>query len=330
MAPTLYAHLPGLKLREGDAPFAGGLLRRLPFDEWVSLESEYQWADSKYERARPTFWIRELASDVSEASEAIKDAVSTALWPVHAAFLLDHQAPLLPNPLLSSCYVCTDPPPEYSDIVRSSVLRQIGPMERELIVYGDPLTYTYGAADLAGVERRLQFVEANHLRDLNDDIGAGIRVLEETARPDSWYGGDQVICQLHGFVRCMAACESLLLAQIDEGEKVEITQTFGRNAAVLFTASAEQKERAEKQFVELYRLRTQLIHGRASAVGADAETIKKLTQGRRLLRNIIMAALLLRVRDCDRAPLWQLLQQCWNDPERHARLAQTMTELRSL
>lgn len=327
MATTLYAHLPGLKLGEGDAPFAGGLLTRLPFAEWVSLESEYQWADSRYERAQPTFWIRELESD---ASVAIQEAVSAALWPVHTAFLLDHQAPLLANPLLSSCYVRKDPPPEYSGVVRFSVMRQIGPMERELIVYGDPLTYTYGAADLAAVERRLQFVEVNHLRDLNDDIGAGIQVLEETARPDSWYGGDQVICRLHGFVRCMAACESLLLPPIDEGEKVEITQTFGRNAAALFTASAEQKERAEKQFVELYRLRTQLIHGRASPVGADVETIEKLTQGRRLLRNIIIAALLLRMRDSDRAPVWQLLQQCWNDPERHARLAQTMTELPNL
>jgi hypothetical protein len=327
MGTTLYAHIPGLKLGEGDAYFAGGLLRRLPFDEWASLESEYQWADSKYERAQPTFWIRELSSD---ATDAMQEAVSAALWPLHTAFLLDHQAPLLANPVLSSCYVRTDPPPEYSGVVRSSVMRLIGPMERELIVYGDPLTYTYGAADLAAVERRLQFVDANHLRDLNDDIGAGIQVLEETARPDSWYGGNQLICELHGFVRCMAACESLLLPQIAAAEKVEITQTFGRNAAVLFTASAEQKEHAEKQFVELYRLRTQLIHGRASPVGADAETIEKLAQGRRLLRNIIMGALLLRMRDSDREPLWQLLRQCWNDPQRHARLAQRLTELRNL
>ena len=327
MAATLYAHLPGVKLAESDAPFAGGRLTRLPFDEWAGLESEYQWAGSKYERSQPLFWMRDLSTD---ASDAIDGSVSAALWPLHTAFLLDHHAPLLPTPMLSSCYVLWDVPPEYSDTISAPVRRLIGPMERELIVYGDPLTYTYATTDLAAVERRFQFIEANRLKDLNDDLGAGIQVLEETARPDSWYGGDQRICQLHGFVRCMAACESLLLPDIDEGDKVDITQTFGRHAAVLFTASAADRARAEEEFVELYRLRTQVIHGRTRAVGANADTIARLAEGRRLLRNIIMAALVLRRNDPDRSPLWQLLQTCWNDPERQAHVAQMLSDLPNL
>ena len=327
MATTLYAHLPGLKLAESEVQLGGGRLTRLPFCEWASLESEFRWAERDYEKSQPVFWIRELPTD---SGDAIETVVGAALWPLHTAFLLDHHTPLLPTPLLSSCYICWDTRGEYADVIGPSVKQLIGPVERELIVYGNALSYTYSAAELGAVERRLQFIETNKVQDLDDEIGAGIHVLEETARPDSWYGGDQLVCQLHGFVRCMAACESILLPGIDEGEKSDITQTFGRNAAMLFAASAEQRMRAEKYFVELYRLRTQLIHGRASPLRTDAETGARLAEGRRLLRYLIMAALLLRTRTPEALPLRQVLQESWKDPERQARLAQILTDLTDL
>ena len=60
MTATLYAHIPSLQIDENEVAFGGGRLVKLRFDEWIALESEFDYADRKYARADPVFWIRDF------------------------------------------------------------------------------------------------------------------------------------------------------------------------------------------------------------------------------------------------------------------------------
>lgn len=321
MNAVLYAHVPGLRIDRTEVPFAGGRLEKLPFDEWISLESEFEYADRKYAEGDPVFWIRDLVMDGEVTFQEVSRAAGDAVWPMHTAFLLDKRVPLIPTPTLSCCYVAMPAPPELSDTVTRSVVRLIGPIEREFIVYGSPLMYEYSADDLASVDDLYRFIASSGVRDRRDDISAGIKLLEETARPDSWYGGDMVLCQLHGFVRCMAATESILLPSEEERDSGEITQTFGNHAATLLAPFLEERDRAAKYFADLYRFRSELMHGRSIPDQKDPSVAARLREGRQLLRNVVYAALTLCNAMPDAAPLGLLLQESWDDPDRQSTLA---------
>jgi hypothetical protein len=325
MTAVLYAHIPGLKIEEAQVPFAGGQLKRVPFDEWIALESEFEYTDRKYERAGPVFWICDLPLGAEATEEEIKRSAYDAVWPVHTSFLLDNGAPLIPTPALSCCYLVILPPPELSDTFIRSVRRFIGPMEREFIVWGSPLTYSYTAEDLASVDKVRHLIEVSGIRASSDEVRAGIDVLEETARPDSWYQGDMIFSQLHGFVRCVAAAESILLSP-KEGADGEKTQIFGRHAAALFGLSREDRERAAKHFSDLYRFRSDLMHGRSMPDEKDPAVAAKLHEGRQLLRNAACAALTLLTAMSDRVPLARRLEESWIEPERERELAAILSK----
>lgn len=308
-----------------EAPFAGGQLKKVPFDEWMALESEFEYTDRKYAEADPVFWIRNLPVEDEATQEEVAQAAYKAVWPAHTAFLLDKRVPLIPTPALSCCYVVTPVSPEFSDTVSNPVIRLIGPMEREFIVWGSPLTYDYTARDLAPVDEHCRFIESSGVRDWKDGVRAAIDVLEETARPDSWYQGDMVFSELHGFVRCMAAAESLLLS-LKDGADGEKTQTFGRHAAALLNLSREDRDRAAKHFADLYRLRSELMHGRSIPDETDASVAARLGEGRQLLRNVVCAALILRSAMPKAPSLALLLRESWVDPERERMLAGILKE----
>src|SRR5262245_19989296 len=102
--PTLYAHLPSVKMEPDEWPFAGGRLVRLPFEAWQALDSELTFSDSKYLKADPVFWVRDLDDSVPRDPAALTVLAHRLLWDVHTAFLLELSTPLLPTPLLSCLY----------------------------------------------------------------------------------------------------------------------------------------------------------------------------------------------------------------------------------
>jgi hypothetical protein len=266
------------------------------------------------------FLVRQLAPD-DQSPETLAIAVSDAIWPVHVAFLLDRKIPLMATPTLSSSYVVLPVLPDSADIVSRSTLRFIGPLEREFIVYGSPLTYRYDAEDLVAVDGRCSFLVTNDVRNRGGDVLAAIDVLEETARPDSWYVEDLKTDYLHGFVRCMAACESLLLSADDGGKGDSITETFGRHAAALLRPLLRNREEGAKYFSSLYQLRSQLIHGRAVPDQQDQSVLSQLHGGRRLLRDVVCAALTVQVAMPDGFPLNHILSDAWADPDKQLALA---------
>lgn len=291
MDALLQAHFPGLQLDEPEWPLAGGLLRALPFAEWHAVDGTFADAQRQYERSQPVFWCIRFEFDEAEVATQLPLRVNELLWPVHTAFLLDEWVPLLPTPALSCSYVSL----LSAESGHLPVLRLIGPLEREFIVFGSPLSYRYDGEHLADVDARATgFTTAltsvgTRLQD--NELAAALNVLEETSRPDSWYYGDARIWPLHGFVRCMAAAESLLLPPESERQPGEITQSFARRAAALLSTSCTVDEDMEKRCAELYRFRSSLVHGRDLPAENDRHVREQLDAGRKLLRSIICAAL---------------------------------------
>jgi hypothetical protein len=119
----------------------------------------------------------------------------------------------------------------------------------------------------------------------------------------------------------MAATESILLPPEEERGKGEITQTFGRNAQALLAPLLADRDRAAKYFADLYRFRSELIHGRSIPDQKDPSVAARLREGRQLLRNVVCAALTLRNTIPDAAPLGLLLKESWSDSDRQSSLA---------
>ncbi|MDX2464156.1 MAG: hypothetical protein QNK31_06565 [Porticoccus sp.] len=312
MSITLYTHLPGVRLEENNIPFANGHLTKLPFDEWFALESKFKYTETKYKKSAPVFWIKVLATDDKTGLNELIDTTSEETEQLHTAFLLEPRTPLLPTPSLSSSYITIPSSPDISDVVKGSTQRLIGPMEREYIVFGSPLQYLYSAPELKLVEDIYNLIRATNVLHLTEELTAGISVLEETARPDSWYEGDQQISLLSGFVQCIAACENILLPpkeQIPPGKK---TETFGQQAASLTNITPSENEKSAKKYSDLYRLRSSLMHGLPASSQHSNKMDSSLHEGRVLLRYSILASLELRNSVPDAPPLWSLLKEKWS------------------
>lgn len=312
----LHAHMPGLLIKD-TLPLAGGSLQRLSFSQWADLESEYEDSDSPYEESAPVFWSRELTIDGELSPDTLADVIYEATWYVHTALLLSDDAPLLPSPSLSCRYAVLSFPQEGRPEPAQLVHRLIGPLERESVVYGSRLTYPFGAEAVHAADRRHSLLLANGAEDWTNEIRAGIDVLEETARPDSWYVDSMELDHMHGFVRSIAAAESILLTDAELGEADTATAAFGQRAAALLLAKSSDRAKGARFYSALYSHRTRLMHGRTMS---DPESGEVLAHGRNMLRAVVWSALVLRSMGAPSQPLGQTLAQAWADPSTQAAL----------
>jgi len=83
----------------------------------------------------------------------------------------------------------------------------------------------------------------------------------------------------------------------------------------------KDRDRAAKYYADLYRFRSELMHGRSIPDQKDPSVRARLREGRQLLRIVVYAALTLRNAMPDAAPLGSLLKKSWNDPDRLSTLA---------
>lgn len=300
-----------------ERPFAGGRLVRLPFEEWQTLDSEFEFSDVKYRKTDPVFWVRELDDSIRHEPAALITAAHRLLWDVHTALLLELSAPLLPTPLLSCLYF---------EGVGDAVMQSIGALDREYIIYGSPLPFTFDSDGLDDAEAVHRYLVATGVHDMTGTIRAALDVLDETARPDSWFGGDPGVSRAHVFVRCIAAAERIMLPREHDFEKGQVTKTFGRHAGALLGAQFDDREGTSEHAGGLYRLRNEMLLGHARPDPADEALTKRFSEGRRLLRSAIYAALTLRKHVSDSAPLWRWLAACWDDPQEQQRLVAALND----
>ncbi len=322
--PTLYAHLPGVRMEPDEHPFAGGRLMRLPFEVWRALDLgfdvELTLSDAKYRKSDPVFWVNELDHDIGRDRETLMAAAYPALRDVHLAFLLDRSAPLLPAPTLSCLYFEFVETSALDDGEHGGVLPCIGPMGRELVVHGSPLSLTFEEDRLDDVDALHGYIESTAVRDVRGTVRAAIDVLAETAQPDSWHGGDPFVSRALCFARCIAAAERLLLPPEHDFERGDIAKMFGRHAGALLGALFDDRDGTSEHADGLYRLRSELLQGRKVPSTPDNELNERFAEGRRLLRSAIYSALTLRGHVSDSAPLWRWLAACWEDPAQQEKL----------
>lgn len=321
MPLMMYAHLPGVRLDDGTSgfPLGQGQVDSLPFERWLELDDEFRHVEKKYERSRPAFWVGELAvSDPGDKGE-IMGAAEALLWRLHVAFLLEPRTPLLPAPWLSALYFVLPPPPELAEL-GPFVVRQRGPMEREWIVFGSPLSYSYDAADFTDVGKVFTMFGGSGAAAAFAGLEAGIEALERTARPDSWWGGEQTLRRASEFVHCIGGSEAILLPPPEERTPGTLTETFGRHGAALVARSRDEFAARAAEITDLYRLRSRLVHGRIGLRDLHGVQAKQLSAGRALLRAVILGAMALGRSASGAESLPHLLSRAATDPTAHGQL----------
>jgi hypothetical protein len=285
---TAFIHLPGVVLPGEQCALGPGRIARLPFETWQTLDPAFRDTDRKYERSHPVFWIGDIPG---ETDDEATPSVFEISFKLHLAFLLEETAPRLPTPSLSTRYLRVRASSEASEAPVTATKRLFGPMEREWLVFGSPLTCTYDAAALSRVATMYGLVERTDPACSVRGIGAGLRTLEWTARPDSWHGGDSLRHDINEFIHCVAASEHILLPSAEERLEGGITEMFGRHAAALLCHEPAALEANAKGLSDVYRLRSRLIHGRIGARDLTERQRAQLPLGRRLLREILVSAL---------------------------------------
>ena len=317
---TLTLHLPGVALSGEGGTLAAGRVAALSFKEWQQHDGAFPYAEYQYSRSCPVFWIGPVTFDEAEEG-ADMAAIAGMQAQIHDAFILDVAVPWLPSPAMSTCYLVCPPPPEHSDVVLSSWRSIIGPLEREWIVFGSEIRESFDAARLAAVQQRWEILECAGPAAREGPAGAALATLECTARPEYWWGtkhGASVI----EFLQCVATCESLLLGDDPGGT---LTDTFSQHAAALTARAPQDRAALANLWGRVYRLRTELVHGRRGLAELDSAQQALLPQPRRLLRDIAEAALRLADTRCRvTGSLPELLARASRSPAGHVALLQLL------
>ena len=310
---TAYIHIPGLTV-DGPVDFVDGRIEQLDFESWYALDQSHYHTASKYERTRPCFWIGPLPLPDGTDSKRADELLSTRGVLLHRALLLDRSAPAVSSPLLSCMYLRL---PVEGDM---ATYRHIGSAEREWIVYGGVQEF-HAAADFlemaAAIHGLLAALEPGFLEG---SLDAALDVLERTARPDYSYEQADEGLPLSVFTQCVAASEGLLTAESTEKADVGLTERFGRHAAALFAPRHDDREAVARFYADVYRLRSQLMHGRLSTAMLDDAAWTRVREGRALLRHCATSALVLASRGVLPATLPERLAAAWADPVAFAAL----------
>jgi hypothetical protein len=309
----MFFHVPGVVLKGGDSfPLGAGRVTALSFEQWQQLDDAFSFAGTRFDKARPAFWTGQVPID-NITQEDMLDAANSIRQTVHSAFLLEPRTPWLPSPVFSVTY-CRFPSSD-------GVMRLIGSMEREWVVYGSDVRVLYDAAAIAQVDRLVRWLQTFQPLSQHKTAYAGLSVLERTSRPDNWWGDDYE-CSINDFVHCVAACEDLMLPQEPAVNK---TDTFGRHAAALTESTFANVKQWAKAWSNVYRFRSELMHGQIGLHALDVDLKRLLPMARQLLRQIILSSLALQLREQDDS-LPQLLKNAFIDPDAHAALHQSLEE----
>lgn len=319
---SLFAHLPGVFLEDEEPfPVGQGKVRCLSFDEWRQLDDEFPNNDRQFERSRPVFYTfqAELPADQDESYRTVKPWIDQ----LYRSFLLAPGAPLLPNPAFSVTYIQVDPE---TDAIGSFVIRHIGAFEREWIVFGGKINYRFTNEDLAEIRRAYHILEAVTQTGAHGEAEAGLHMLELTARPEFWWDPGGGMNRINGFVHCLAAVEEILLPEGEDGKPGVLTETFGRHAAVLTSASRDQFEAGVENFSNLYRLRSRLVHGQINVSNMDDADWEKLLLARPLLQYVLLYLTAYRRQVPEGESFPSLLSRAYDDAQAYRQFFKNVNE----
>ena len=321
---SFFAHLPGVSL-EGVESFPIGLgeLVHLSFDEWQELDGKFPYNDRQYKKSRPIFYTGHatLPADQDETFHQVSAWVNQ----LYQSFLMAPTVPFLPVPQLSVIYLKIEMPRDPT--LQSLRFALVGPFEREWIVFGGKIRFTFTSEHLLEIQRAYRLLSTVSPESAFRGVEAGLNTLELTARPEFWWEEDGDLNYINGFIHCMTALENILLEWEEDGAKHgNLTRTFGQHATAFTTPSRDDFGNREADFANLYRLRSRLIHGQISVENLDEAGWERLLMARPLLRSVLLLAIALGRTEHEDESLPSLLSTAYQDADAHQILFKRLTE----
>ncbi len=324
-----FAHLPGIELEPGLSTYdvLEGSVTRLSFAQWCELDPSFPYSEAQYKKSKAVFYVgsAELEGDL----KAVLAQVSQRLYRVYLALLLDARVPFVPDPQLSVHYV------RVNLQAGIATYRLVGPFEREWILYGNRIVYSFDAAALNALESVYQLLPegaAEASRTLGG-IDAGLETLARTACPDIWWD-HRGVQHINDFVQCTAALENLIVSASGEEDDLGKPPVFGQHAAVFVSKSRQGLEEMAQSYAGLYRLRTKLVHGQMAMSDLNESDQQVLRLGRILLRELLLKSLVLnkqlKDRDSGKTSLARMLKKAYEDETYHRALHDELRAVETL
>lgn len=290
---TYWIHLPGVVM-DGDAerPWAGGHLCKLDHDAWYELDQTV-WQPVDYADCDPVFYRARTQGGrgrFHEPANSVFDTVFRDRARIHRALSLVSEWPLPPDPALSCTYMKSDQDERCHNFV-------VGAAGRDWILTGhfrlprQPLD-----AELLDEAARCLHQMSQLAPAWSDGaLEAAMQALVMASFPEV-YVGDGGPPRWHlAFLSAVSVLENLLLADDgDAGAASSITARFSRRAAVLLAGSVDEVDEISAMFRPLYRLRSDLVHGRTgldlSDPAQEQVTLMGLVLFQVVLRNVLALA----------------------------------------
>jgi hypothetical protein len=269
MFGSCFVHLPGVKIDLiSNASFGPGQLAHLSFDEWQKLDNTFSGSKLKYENSKPLFFVYRFERN-NITTEVAMGHLDTIIRHLAWSFILTTQD--VPTPQMSIIYFLLN---ESENI---QTIKKIGGFEREWIVFGDHYNVSFNEVLVAEVRKTFNF-----LLQSNDFSGSylimnALRTLTFTSNPEFCYKWDK-LSNFNSFIYWVAALEAILMPEnVRKNYKLTLTDTFGRNLAVLISNSFEDINNYVPYFSDIYRIRSKIMHGEAHSnnyTNAVAEMFK--------------------------------------------------------
>lgn len=266
---VFFCHMPGLIVAEAELRFAGGTLRRMPHDEWYELD-QTTWQPADYNDCNPVFYCVTAKGGRNKYGGPDRDVIdgfSMRRKRAYRALALVVGWPLLPPPTLSCGYIVEAGRTRCENFL-------VGPCGRDWILTGQfrhPM-HLLSSQALESANDMFKLLTRADERLAGTFVEAGLRALELAALPDASENFNSARFEI-AFLGCVAAMERLLVPSADLDSQGSITQTFSRNAGALVGGTDfDEIDAWADQFRQVYRLRSDLMHGRTSLSPDDARS----------------------------------------------------------
>ena len=265
---TYLCHLPGLSMAEDERAFAAGSLRRISHDDWHRLD-ESAWQPVDYADCNPLFYCITVSGNRGEfgmLGSPVWELCRAEREKAYRALALVLGWPLLPPASLSCGYLL-----EASEDRAQNYT--VGPSGRDWILTGQYRTPRHTVTDelIDGAETVFDLLSRAGERLPGTVVEAGLRAFELAALPETSETFGPARYELP-FLGAVAAIEPIVVPPPGTaGAQGSITQTFARHTAILVANDFDQAETLTEQFRLVYKLRSDLMHGRV-AIDRDNET----------------------------------------------------------
>jgi hypothetical protein len=316
---TYWLHLPGCVLEGGNQRrWGGGTLHALEHDAWHALDQTV-FQPTDYNDCRPVFYRGEVrgGQEMFGPARTVFDHIVALRGRLHRALALVSTWPLPPDPAQSCGYVM-------SERHERCQVFLIGPCGRDWVLTGHfrQPRQSLDETMLREAEQILELLQSQHDSLPGSRLESALQTLTLVSLPDAYVGDGGPPRWNLVFLSVVAALEPLLLGDIDADQLQgqSITAAFGVRMGALLADDFSRIADVASIGRSIYKLRSDLMHGRRGQNLKDAVHMETLVQGLAVFQASLRMVLLLTARQDAAADLPRLLSEAASDPNRFAAL----------